>query len=170
LQNELNENVVLLEEEYADQGSMNPVKVHGINQDHVVQDYVSETESEEEETQMRSVEEEMALLAKLVAEEEESSKQQTKESTIAGLRKGFLLGSKRKMKPPVMSSKASQPVQQAETSQSMVEVRKPEIISDGLTTQYVPQDPPPTEAPKSSKEKTTRKSLFKQRMEEARRR
>eukprot|EP00189_Rhodosorus_marinus_P009250 CAMPEP_0184753296 /NCGR_PEP_ID=MMETSP0315-20130426/44028_1 /TAXON_ID=101924 /ORGANISM="Rhodosorus marinus, Strain UTEX LB 2760" /LENGTH=410 /DNA_ID=CAMNT_0027232667 /DNA_START=204 /DNA_END=1438 /DNA_ORIENTATION=- len=153
LQNELNENVVLLEEEYADQESMNPVKVHGINQDHVVQDYVSETESEEEETQMRSVEEEMALLAKLVAEEEESSKQQTKESTIAGLRKGFLLESKRKRKPPVTSSKASQPVQRAETSQSLVEVRKPETISDALTTQYVPQDPPPTEAPKSSKEK-----------------
>ncbi|KAJ8904987.1 hypothetical protein NDN08_001499 [Rhodosorus marinus] len=173
LQNELNENVVLLEEEYDDQDSMNPVNVRGVNQDHVMEDYISETESDDEETQMRSLEEEMALLDKLVEEEEESSEQQTRESTLTGLRKGFLLESKSakaKTKPSVVSSKPSQPVQNAEASQRVVEVPKTEIISDTMTPQYVAQEPP-AEAPESSKEeKTTRKSLFKQRMEEARRR
>uniref|UniRef100_A0A7S2ZDZ1 Uncharacterized protein n=1 Tax=Rhodosorus marinus TaxID=101924 RepID=A0A7S2ZDZ1_9RHOD len=173
LQNELNENVVLLEEEYDDQDSMNPVKVHGVNQDRAMEDYTWETESEDEETQMRSLEEEMALLDKLVEEEEESSAQHTRDSTLTTLRKGFLLESKAaktNKKPPVPSSKASQPVHQAGASQSRLEIPSTEMISNALAPQHVAQETT-AEAPESSQEeKTTRKSLFKQRMEEARRR
>lgn len=192
LQNELNENVVLLEEEYDDQDSMNPVKVHGVNQgrisrhsgkqstcslatgltgddydtDRAMEDYTWETESEDEETQMRSLEEEMALLDKLVEEEEESSAQHTRDSTLTTLRKGFLLESKAaktNKKPPVLSSKASQPVHQAGASQSRLEIPSTEMISNALAPQRVAQETT-AEALESSQEEVSYilKEHFKQ--------
>mmetsp|Transcript_1168 Transcript_1168/g.3621 ORF Transcript_1168/g.3621 Transcript_1168/m.3621 type:complete len:353 (-) Transcript_1168:164-1222(-) len=196
VKNESNENVIFLEEEYADNTSAEPIRVHGLKDEDADFPLSDESTSDEsdEKFDLGKLDKEIEMLQEL-QKIEEAQVAEEEEQFGTGLKKGFLIPNKksaarpaqkeqrepRSNVEPVMSFKSevltsNVPTLEAEQekprnilniiSETTVPVRAHDATNSGESSTSIPWQPP--DKVQEPAEEKSRKSLFKQRMERRR--